>query len=87
MTDVRDPERARRWILILSPFGVIALCHAVQRILGAVLGVWAWLPTILVFWGSVAALIASAGRGNPMKTGCALPAGNGRGLPCRSRSG
>ena len=67
MTD-GHPERVRRWILILSPIGVIALCHAVQRILGAVLGVWAWLPTMLVFWGIVALLIASGGRANPMKT-------------------
>ncbi len=75
MANVRDPDRVRRWILILSPIGVIALCHAVQRILGAVLGVWAWLPTMLVFWSLVALLIASAGRGHPMRTWLGPPRG------------
>ena len=73
MPAVSDPERVRRWILIVSPIGVIALCHAVQRVLGAVIGVWAWLPTMLVFWGVVALLIASGGRGNPMKTWLGRP--------------
>ena len=68
MADAHRPERVRRWILILSPVGVIALCHAVQRFLGAVLGVWAWLPTMLVFWGIAALLIAWGRQGNPLKT-------------------
>ena len=68
MTVVRHPESLRRWILIVSPIGVIALCHGVQRLAGALIGVWAWLPTVLVFWSLVALLIASGERGNPIKT-------------------
>ena len=70
-----DRGRFRRWILIFSPIAVIALCRAVQRLAGALLGVWAWLPTMLVFWSLVALLMASGGRGWPMSTWLGRPRG------------
>jgi membrane protease YdiL (CAAX protease family) len=67
--------RVRRWILILSPIGMIALCHAMQRLAGALLGVWAWLPTMLVFWSLITLLIASGEGGNPVGTWLGPPRG------------
>ena len=47
--------------MILSPFGVIALGQGVQRLAGLAIGAWAWVPTMLVFWGAIAALIRWGG--------------------------
>lgn len=68
-------ESGRRWILILSPIGVVALCHAVQRVAGLALGAWAWIPTMVVFWSVIAWLIAWSGRDNPLKTWLRRPRG------------
>ncbi len=54
-------EILRRRAVILSPIVLIALCHASQIGAGRFLGVWAWVPTILVFWGFIAAIIFWAG--------------------------
>ena len=51
--------------MILSPFGVIAAGHGVQRLAGLSLGVWAWVPTMLVFWGAIAALVRWGGPPRP----------------------
>jgi membrane protease YdiL (CAAX protease family) len=48
----------QRYAVILSPLVVIAVCHAVQRAVGSMLGVWAWMPTMLVFWGCIAGVVA-----------------------------
>jgi membrane protease YdiL (CAAX protease family) len=54
--------RARR-LAILSPFALIGACHGLQHLAGGALGVWAWVPTLLFFWGAIAALtVACVGR-------------------------
>ncbi len=50
----------RRRVVILSPVGLIVACHLVQRAAGGALGVWAWVPTMTVFWATIAGLIAWA---------------------------
>ena len=51
----------RQWTIAVSPVAVIALCNASQHIAGRWLGVWAWAPTMLLFWGAIAALVAWSG--------------------------
>jgi membrane protease YdiL (CAAX protease family) len=51
----------RRHVVILSPVVMIAVCHAVQRAGGSVLGVWAWVPTMMVFWACIAAVVGWSG--------------------------
>jgi hypothetical protein len=50
----------RRRLLIFSPVGLIVACHLLQRAAGDALGVWAWVPTMTVFWATIAGLIAWA---------------------------
>jgi len=56
-------EDSRRWVVILSPIGVIALGRAAQILAGPMMGVWAVLPTMLVFWSAIAGLVAWERRG------------------------
>jgi uncharacterized protein len=62
--------------VILSPFGVIALGHGVQRLAGPALGAWAWLPAMLAFWGAIVALIAYCGPGRRAKAWLRPPRGS-----------
>ena len=43
----------------LSPFGVVLGCRLSQQLFGRPLGVWAWVPTMLIFWGAIALLVGS----------------------------
>jgi membrane protease YdiL (CAAX protease family) len=55
-------ERGRR-LAVFSPFALIGSGHLLQRVLGEVLGVWSWIPTMLFFWAVVAALaVTCVGR-------------------------
>jgi len=54
-------EQGRRLLAVASPILLIAVCRTVQQVVGRVLGVWAWVPTMLVFWASIAALILWVG--------------------------
>jgi CAAX protease family protein len=57
----------RRRLVIASPIGLIGACHLVQRAT-ADLGTWAWVPTMAVFWVTIAGLIAwAAGRDAPRR--------------------
>jgi membrane protease YdiL (CAAX protease family) len=56
-------DRTRWWCVVLSPIAVIAVCAGVQHAAGPWLGVWSWVPTMLVFWASIAGVIAW-GRGD-----------------------
>lgn len=56
-------DSSRRWVVILSPIGLIALGHAVQVLAGPALGAWAVVPTMLVFWATIAGLVLWYGRG------------------------
>ena len=74
--ETKGSERSRRRIVFLSPLGVIALGYSVQRLAGATMGAWASIPTILVFWGTLAALILWDGRDKPPRAWLATPRGS-----------
>lgn len=56
MTDERH-----RFVAVVSPIALIAICRAVQFLAAPAFGVWAWLPTMLLFWASIGGLIAWMG--------------------------
>ena len=53
MTDSR-----RRLVAALSPFALVAVCRAAQYMAAPVLGVSAWLPTMVLMWVCIGGLIA-----------------------------
>jgi hypothetical protein len=63
------------WTVILSPIGLIALGVSVQCLAGLAMGAWAWIPTMLVFWVAIAALILWGGQGRPAKLWLRRPRG------------
>jgi uncharacterized protein len=71
----RVSDRSRHWAVILSPMGVIALGNGAQHVAGRTLGAWAWIPTMLLFWGAVTALIVWDSRGKPARLWLARPRG------------
>jgi CAAX protease family protein len=54
-------ERGRRLFAVLSPILLIAVGRVVQQVVGRVLGVWAWVPTMLFYWASIAGVIVWVG--------------------------
>lgn len=50
-------DEHRRLVAVASPIGVIAVCRAAQYLGAPALGVWAWLPSMLLFWACIAVLI------------------------------
>lgn len=48
----------RRVLAALSPVLLIAVCIPVQHVAGTMLGAWAWVPTMLVFWATIAIAVA-----------------------------
>lgn len=46
----------RRWVPF-TPFLLIGVCFAVNYLAGTFIGVWAWVPTALVFWGMMCLFI------------------------------
>lgn len=61
MATLAPTIRSRQTVILLSPFVVIALAHVTARVTGIWLGVWAWVPVILVFWTTIGWLIAWSG--------------------------
>lgn len=53
-----------RTLAALSPVGLIGICVISQHAFGVMLGVWAWIPTILVFWSLIAVAIKIFSGGN-----------------------
>jgi len=51
----------RQRLILLSPLGIIALGHLTARLAGIALGVWAWIPLVVVLWITWALLIAWGG--------------------------
>ncbi len=51
-------NRSRR--VLLSPVAVLVLGNAAARISGH-LGVWSWIPVIMVYWSTLAAILGFAG--------------------------
>ncbi|MCI4568029.1 CPBP family intramembrane glutamic endopeptidase [Lysobacter sp. CFH 32150] len=43
-----------RLLAALSPLVLMAVCIPAQHVAGARLGVWAWVPTMLLFWTTIA---------------------------------
>jgi membrane protease YdiL (CAAX protease family) len=66
----------RRLGMLLSPLLVIVLGMLTQRAAGPALGAWSWLPTILVFWCSIAGAIALCRRDRPLTIWLARPRGS-----------
>lgn len=52
----------KRRLLLLSPWLVLIVGHVTARVAVNYIGVWAWVPLTLVYWGLLGALIAW-GRG------------------------
>ncbi len=55
------PMSNRRRTVLLSPVAVLVLGNAVARISGHLWGVWSWIPVILVYWITLALIMAFAG--------------------------
>jgi uncharacterized protein len=51
----------RSRVVLLSPIVVLVLGHATARISGRLWGVWSWIPVTLVYWISLALIMAFAG--------------------------
>ncbi len=51
----------RRFVGTISPFLLIFGCRLVEQRAGSALGVWVWVPTMLLFWGAIAVLVAYVG--------------------------
>ena len=48
----------------VSPFLLIFSCRSVAQVAGGAIGVWAWVPAMLVFWGGIAAFVRCVGGGD-----------------------
>jgi membrane protease YdiL (CAAX protease family) len=76
MTEAARPtDPVRRWVVLLSPIGVIGVCRGVQQAAGPLLGAWAWLPTMVLFWCVISGVIAWSRRDRPTKAWLAAPHG------------
>jgi len=51
---------------ILSPALLIGACAIVQIVAGRVVGVWAWVPTMLVFWLVITGFLRAFSRRTPI---------------------
>ena len=56
-TSFRSTTTRGRSLAVLSPVLLIGICMGAQHAFGAMLGVWAWVPTMLVFWVLIAIAI------------------------------
>jgi len=56
-------DKRRNLVAVLSPVLLVAACMSMQFAAGAIVGVWAWVPTILLFWSGIAiAVLLFGGR-------------------------
>jgi membrane protease YdiL (CAAX protease family) len=55
------PMSNRSGIVLLSPIVVLVLGYAAARISGHLWGAWSWIPVTLVYWITLALIIAGAG--------------------------
>jgi len=55
------PMSNRSCIVLLSPIVVLVLGYAAARISGHLWGAWSWIPVTLVYWITLALIIACAG--------------------------
>lgn len=45
-------------LFALSPMALVCICAAIQVTAGVFIGIWAWVPTMLGFWGVIALLVS-----------------------------
>jgi hypothetical protein len=60
-------NKSSKRLIMLSPFVVIAIGHLTIQVTGIWLGVWAWVPFILVFWAILSLLIVRYGGREAIK--------------------
>ena len=63
-------------LVVLSPFAVVGIGSLVIRLSSVYLGVWAWVPWILVYWGMMGLLTFWFGGKASIKKWLAKPTGN-----------
>lgn len=56
------PRQESLFYGVFSPILLIGVCAGVQVAAGKLLGVWAWVPTMIVFWLIIAALLRGYSR-------------------------
>jgi membrane protease YdiL (CAAX protease family) len=56
MTDAK-----RQLMIAASPVALVGVCRAAQYAAAPFLGIWSWLPTMMLFWACIAGLVAWAG--------------------------
>ena len=66
----------RRTLILLSPIAVILVGTTVIRLAQASLGVWAWLPWILVYWGFIFVLVIFGAGTAAIKRWMGSPSGS-----------
>ncbi len=55
------------WLLLGSPILVVLIDHIAARMFVELLGAWAWAGTVLVYWGTLLAIIALFGGMAPVR--------------------
>ena len=50
-------ENVERLLYFCSPLLLLAVCIPAQYVSGPLLGRWAWVPTMLLFWATITAII------------------------------
>ena len=66
-----DP--VRQWVTLLSPIVVVGVGMASQHAFGHVLGAWSWVPTMAIFWCSVAGVVVWARPPQSIRSWLARP--------------
>ena len=65
-----------RPLVLLSPFAIVAIGTIVIRIAEPSLGVWAWVPWMLVYWTMLLALVLVGGGTGSIRKWMARPQGS-----------
>jgi hypothetical protein len=78
------PMSNRRRTVLLSPVAVLVLGNAVARISGHLWGVWSWIPVILVYWITLALIMAFAGGWSEYRRRLQPQTARGAGAFCHS---
>ena len=68
-------SQSRQRLVLLSPLVIIGVGHLTARLAGGVVGIWAWLPMIVVVWGMFGFMIAWGGGGEAVRRWLQVPQG------------
>ena len=66
----------KRNLILLSPLAMLALSNASIRIAERFLGVWAWVPWIIIYWGFLFILVLYGGGTAAIRRWMAPPTGS-----------